>query len=174
MKAQLAYGEGSVCVELPDRCTTIIEPTHTPGLPDERQSVLDALEHPIQTQPLRNWIKPGARVCIVFTDITRATPNERLIPWLLAYLKDVPRQNITLLNGLGTHRPNTANELEQMLTPAVARNFRVINHEPENPEALIALGTTRDGTPALLNRTFVNADVRIVTGFIEPHFFAGF
>jgi len=174
MKAQLAYGEGSVCVELPDRCTTIIEPTHTPGLPDERQSVLDALEHPIQTQPLRNWIKPGARVCIVFTDITRATPNERLILWLLAYLKVLPPINILLLNGLGTHRPNTTSELQQMLTPAVVGNYRVLNHEPKNPDSLVRVGTTRDGTPALLNRHFVEADVRIVTGFIEPHLFAGF
>ena len=61
-----------------------------------------------------------------------------------------------------------------MLTPAVVQNYRVVNHEPENPDALIQLGTTRDGTPALLNRLFVEADVRIVTGFIEPHFFAGF
>jgi nickel-dependent lactate racemase len=79
-----------------------------------------------------------------------------------------------LLNQLGTHRPNTAAELDQMLTPAVTKNYRVLNHEPENPEALVQLGTTRDGTPALLNRHFVEADVRIVTGFIEPHFFAGF
>src|ERR1019366_7340880 len=74
----------------------------------------------------------------------------------------------------GTHRPNSRAELEQMLTPAVVQNYRVLNHEPENPEALIALGTTRDAPPALLNRHFVEADVRIVTGFIEPHFFAGF
>ena len=110
----------------------------------------------------------------MFTDITRATPNERLIPWLLGCLPGVPRENITLLNALGTHRPNARAELEQMLTPAVLQNYRVLNHEPENPDALISLGTTRDGTPALLNRHFVEADVRIVTGFIEPHFFAGF
>jgi nickel-dependent lactate racemase len=110
----------------------------------------------------------------LFTDITRATPNERIIPWLLDYLKDIPREQITLLNQLGTHRPNTRSELEQMLTPEVVRNYRVLNHEPENPAELVQLGTTRDGTPALLNRHFVEADVRIVTGFIEPHFFAGF
>jgi len=81
---------------------------------------------------------------------------------------------ITLLNALGTHRPNTRAELEQLLTPAVVQNYRVLNHEPENPDALVQLGVTRDGTPALLNRQFVQADVRIVTGFIEPHFFAGF
>jgi nickel-dependent lactate racemase len=174
MKVSLAYGQGHLLVELPDGLTTLIEPTQTPGLADERRAVLAALEKPIAARPLRDWWKPGARVCIVFTDITRATPNQRLIPWLLDCLADVPRENITLLNALGTHRPNTHAELEQMLTPTVAQNYRVLNHEAENPGALIPLGTTRDGTPALLNRHFVEADVRIVTGFIEPHFFAGF
>jgi nickel-dependent lactate racemase len=174
MKVNLAYGQGRLCVELPDGLTTLIEPSHTPGLADERGAVLAGLAKPIAARPLREWVKPGSRVCVVFTDITRATPNERLIPWLLGCLAEVPRDNITLLNALGTHRPNTRAELEQMLTPAVVRNYRVLNHEAENPAALIPLGTTGDGTPALLNRHFVEADVRIVTGFIEPHFFAGF
>jgi len=61
-----------------------------------------------------------------------------------------------------------------MLTPVVVRDYRVLNHEPENRSALVQLGVTREGVPALLNRRFVEADTRIVTGFIEPHFFAGF
>jgi len=174
MKIQLAYGQGHLTVELSGDRTTVIKPSHTPGLPDERAAVFAALDSPIGARPLREWIKPGASICILFTDITRATPNERLIPWLLDYLKDVPREQITLLNQLGTHRPNTTAELERMLTPAVVRNYRVVNHEAGNPEALVQLGTTRDGTPALVNRHAVEADVRIVTGFIEPHFFAGF
>ena len=174
MKVNLAYGESHLPIELPDDCATVIEPAYTPGLADERAAVIAALENPINARPLREWIKPADRVCILFTDLTRATPNDRLIPWLLEHLQDVPRQNITLLNQLGTHRPNTGAELEKMLTPAVVATYRVINHEPENPDALAQLGTTRDGTPALLNRHVVEAGVRIVTGFIEPHFFAGF
>jgi nickel-dependent lactate racemase len=174
MKVSLAYGQGYLPVELPDGRTTIVQPSHIPGLADERGAVLAALERPIAARPLQAWLKPGGRVCVTFTDITRATPNNRLIPWLLSLLTDVPRENITLLNSLGTHRPNTRTELEQLLTPAVVQNYRVLNHEAENPGALIPLGATSDGTPALLNRHFVEADVRIVTGFIEPHFFAGF
>jgi nickel-dependent lactate racemase len=86
----------------------------------------------------------------------------------------LPRENITLLNALGTHRPNTRAELEKLLSPAVVRDYRVLNHEPENPSALAQFGTTRDGTPALINRHMAEADVRITTGFIEPHSFAGF
>jgi nickel-dependent lactate racemase len=174
MKVNLAYGQGYLPVELPGDRTTVIEPTHTPALEDERGAVLESLRHPVGCLPLRDWIKPGDRICIVFTDLTRATPNHRLIPWLLEHLADVRREQITLLNALGTHRPNTQAELEQLLTPEVVRCYRVLNHEPENPDALVAVGTTQDGTPALINRHLVEADVRIITGFIEPHFFAGF
>jgi nickel-dependent lactate racemase len=174
MNVHLAYGKGHLAIELPDRRTTVISPTHIPGLVDERAAVIAALEKPIAAPPLRESIKPTDRVLIGFTDITRATPNERIIPWLLNHLSHVPRENITLLNSLGTHRPNTRAELEQLLTPAVVRDYCVLNHEPENPAELVAFGTTRDGTPALINRHVAEADVRIITGFIEPHFFAGF
>src|SRR2546430_2086050 len=175
MKVNLAYGQGHLTVDLPDDRATVIEPSHNPGLPDERSAVIGALQKPIGARPIRELIKPTDRVCIAFTDLTRATPNERIIPWLLDHLQGVvPGRNITLLNQLGTHRPNTRAELEKMLTPKVTANYRVLNHEPENPDALVQFGMTRDGTPALINRHFAEADVRIATGFIEPHFFAGF
>ncbi len=146
MKVNLAYGQGHLPVELPKDRTTVITPAHAPGLEDERAAVINALENPIGSNPLRAIIKSGDKVCISFTDITRATPNDRIIPWLLQHLGHVSRGNITLLNQLGTHRPNTRTELEQMLTPEVVRDYRVL----------------------------VEADVRVITGFIEPHFFAGF
>jgi len=174
MIVNLAYGQGGLPVEFPGDCTTVIAPSHAPGLPDERVALFAALGNPVGSPPLRDCIKPGERICILFTDITRATPNHRLIPWLLEYLDGVPRENIILLNQLGTHRPNTPQELEQMLTPEVVRRYKVLNHEPDNPEALAAVGALRDGSPALINRHCVEAGLRIVTGFIEPHFFAGF
>jgi nickel-dependent lactate racemase len=176
MQVHLAYGQGQLPVEFPDGRTTVIEPSFRPGLTDERAAILAALEKPIGAAPLRERLKPDAKIVILFTDITRATPNHRLIPWLLTYLEaqGVRRDQVTLLNQLGTHRPNTQVELERMLTPDVAANWRVVNHEPENHAACVQLGTTRTGTPAWINRTAVEADVRILTGFIEPHFFAGF
>src|SRR4051812_11874842 len=117
MKVNLAYGQGHLSVDLPENRTTVITPSHIPGLGDERAAVIAALEKPIGVKPLRDWIKPTDKICIGFTDITRATPNERIIPWLLEHLSHVPRENITLLNSLGTHRPNTREELEKLLTP---------------------------------------------------------
>ena len=173
MTVNLAYGSGHLPIEVPDDRTTVIEPTHIDGLADEKESVINALQKPIGSQSLLDRISPATKICIAFTDLTRATPNDRIIPWLLEHLGG-PNDNITLLNQLGTHRPNTREELETMLTPEVVANYRVLNHEPENPEALVQVGTTADGTPALLNRHIVEADLRIITGFIEPHFFAGF
>ncbi|MFO1499201.1 MAG: nickel-dependent lactate racemase [Verrucomicrobiota bacterium] len=174
MKVQLAYGQGHLPVELPQEQTTVIEPAHVAGLVDEQAALVQALDHPVGCLPLWDWIKPGDRVCIVFTDLTRATPNHRLMPWLLRYLGELPRSQIMLLNSLGTHRPNTKEELERLLTPEVVRDYRVVNHDAEDPAGLVQIGVTQDGTPALINRHLVEADVRIITGFIEPHFFAGF
>ena len=177
MHVKLAYGQGHLSVDLPDDVTTVIEPLHIVGLPHEKSAVLDALANPLSAKPLCDWIQPHNKICIAFTDLTRATPNERIIPWLLDYLETncaVARENITLLNQLGTHRPNTQAELERMLTPEVVRDYRVINHEPENPAEMKQFGVMHDGTPALINKHLANADVRIITGFIEPHFFAGF
>lgn len=174
MKVELAYGEGYLPIDLPEEQTLVIEPSFVEGQADEKGAVLNALRNPIGAPDLKSSIRETDKVCIVFTDITRATPNDRLIPWILEELSHVPRENITLLNSLGTHRPNTREELNKLLTPYVVDNYRVLNHEGENPAELKAFGTTREGVPALINRHLADADVRIVTGFIEPHFFAGF
>src|SRR5262249_53546364 len=146
MNVKLAYGRGNLTVALPDDRTTVITPSHNPGLPDEKAAVINALQTPIGAPSLGEILRASHRVCVAFTDLTRATPNERIIPWLLEFMKDmVPRENVTLLNQLGTHRPNTRAELETMLTPEVVAKYRVLNHEPENSEALVQLGATRDG-----------------------------
>jgi nickel-dependent lactate racemase len=174
MIVELAYGQGRLPIELPDGLTTVVSPRHTAALPDERAALWQALDQPVDALPLRAWVKPDSRICITFTDITRATPNERLIPWLLEYLGQPDPERVTLLNSLGTHRPNTPAELERMLGRATVSRYRVVDNEPHNPEAHVQVGTLRDGTPALVSRHFMAAEVRIVTGFIEPHFFAGF
>ena len=173
---RLAYGRGHLTIPLPVGRIDVMEPLFQPGLRDERTAVEEALASPIGARPLVEWLKPGSRICIVFTDITRATPNERIIPWILETLAHAGVQDsqVTLLNATGTHRGNTPVELETMLTKAVVDCYRVINHDCRDDASLVAVGKMRSGRPALLNRHLVEADVRIITGFIEPHFFAGF
>lgn len=175
MKVELAYGQGNLTIELPESIATVLHPAAAPGLPDEAAAVRDALEAPLGALPLRQWIRAEDRVCLLFTDATRATPNERLVPWLCDYLAPLlPRENLTLVNQTGTHRTSPHEELERHLTPAVVGRYRVVNHDCQCDEDLVRVGTLRNGAPARLNRRVVEADKRIVTGFIEPHFFAGF
>jgi nickel-dependent lactate racemase len=175
MKIAIAYGRGHLPIELPDNAA-VIEPSLQPGLVNEQAAVVRALDQPNGAKPFRELVPCARRICVVHTDITRATPNERLIPWLLGYLAEAgaSREQIVLLNGLGSHRPNTRAELVQMLTEEIVSRYRCINHEPHRRDAHVQLGVTSDGTPALLNRELIDADLRIITGFIEPHFFAGF
>jgi nickel-dependent lactate racemase len=174
MIVPLAYGSGRLAVDLPEGRTTVIEPSHAPPLADERAAVVAALRAPVASPPLRDVVRGARKVCVAFTDATRATPNERLIPWILGEIADLPRDRVVLLNQLGTHRPSPREELERLLTPDVVRDFRVVNHDARDTASMVQFGTTRDGTPALLNRHVAEADVRIVTGFVEPHLFAGF
>lgn len=174
MDLRVAYGQQGLLLHLDRRNLTVVEPRHLPGVPDERRALIQALREPIESPPLRELVHSTDRVVVVFSDITRPVPNRAIFPPLLAEIDHVPDQQITLLNGVGLHRPNTPAELDDMLGPEVARRFRVVNHDAHDRAGLVRLGESRFGGEIWLNREYVEADVRIVTGFIEPHFFAGF
>lgn len=174
MKVTLAYGKQGLPVQLPDRNVTVIEPRQIPGLADEAAALQAAMRAPIGAPPLRDLVSPGDRVVIVFSDLTRPMPSDRVLPVLLQELAHVPREQITLLGALGTHRPNTPEELDRMLTPEVARNYRIIQHNCMDLEQMVYLGKTSSGHDIHLNRAYMEADVKILTGFVEPHLFAGF
>ena len=173
MLVTLAYGKYGLPAQFPDD-TTLLRPTFVPGLPDEAAAIQEALRQPLGSPPLRDVVRPTDCVVVVFSDITRPMPNDRVLPVLLAELAHVPREQITLLNALATHRPQTEVELERMLGAEVVRSYRVVQHDAWDREQLVHVGETRFGHPVWLNRAYVEADVRIVTGLIEPHFFAGF
>ncbi|HEC23664.1 MAG TPA: nickel-dependent lactate racemase [Chloroflexi bacterium] len=175
MRITLAYGRSGLEIDLPG-AVDVVEPRFVPGLPDEAAALREALRHPIESPPLADLVRPGDTVVIVHTDITRATPNDRIMPVLLAELESagIAREDITLLNGLGTHRPQTEAELRAMLGDQIVDNYRCLQHNCYDDENLVSLGETSSGHPVRVNRHYLEADVRILTGFIEPHFFAGF
>jgi nickel-dependent lactate racemase len=175
MKIDLSYGRNGLCVDLPV-AADVLRPRHTAGLPDEAAAIRAALAAPIGSAPLAARVKPGDRVVVAHSDITRATPNQRLLPVLLAELEaaGVRREDITLLNALGTHRQQTPAELRAMLGDFVVEHYRCLQHDAYDDANLVALGETSFGHPVRLNRTLLEADFKILTGFIEPHFFAGF
>jgi len=173
MRVELAYGRHGLTIHVPDDATILL-PQETPGLADEGAAVRAALRSPIGAPPLRQMISPTDRVVIVFSDITRPMPNARVLPWLLAELDHVPKRNIVLINALGTHRPNTDQELETMLGPEIVRSYTILQHDAWDEASLVDLGPTRYGHHAVVNRAYLEAPRKILTGFIEPHFFAGF
>jgi nickel-dependent lactate racemase len=173
MQVSLAYGRGRMNIEVPDSAA-VITPQELPGLSDERAAFSAAVRAPIDTPPLRDLARSSDTVAIVIADITRPSPSERLAPWIMAELAHVPRENFVIVNGTGSHRANTREELVRMLGAALVETVRVVNHNAFDDATLTRLGRTSYGGEIWLNNDYLRADVRIVTGFVEPHFFAGF
>jgi len=173
--AHLAYGEGRVPLSMDPGLARwhVIAPRDEPALPNPRAAFVQACGDPAGGVPLRDVVDPDDRVCIVTSDGTRPVPNAVLLPWLLDALP-VPEERVTVLLGNGTHRANTAEEIAGMFGADVARRLDIRNHDAFDPDANARLGATSSGAPILLDKTYVEADKRIVLGFIEPHFFAGF
>jgi nickel-dependent lactate racemase len=119
-------------------------------------------------------VRAGDRVAVVIPDITRPLPTDRLLRWLLAELAHVPAEQVTIINGTGSHRANTPEELSRMVGADVAARCRIVNHDAHDPATLRPAGLAPGGEPVLFNREYVEADRRIVLGLIEPHFMAGF
>ena len=155
---------------------TVVESKKMEPLADAKGAIAEALAHPIGTPPLREMARPGDRVCIVFTDITRASPDHLLVPAVLRELEaaGVRDEDVTLLCGIGMHRPSTSEEKVAKLGAEVVARYRVIDNEPRNPEALVDLGTTPNGVPVWVHRAAVEADLLIATGLVEPHQYAGY
>jgi nickel-dependent lactate racemase len=173
MKTTLLYGTDNLTIEVPDH-SVIVEPKHQEGVQNEEKAVFEALRNPIGTPPLRDMVKSTDKVAIVISDITRPTPNHLLIPCLIKELSHVPLNNVVIINGTGTHRDQTREEFIQMLGEWVVENIRIVNNQCHDKETQVKVGRSQFGCDVYLNKDYVEADFRIVTGFIEPHFFAGF
>ena len=173
-RIRLQYGADGIDLATDAPNVTVVEPRFVKGLADEAGGFRDAARNPIGTKPLRELVAATDRIAVVIPDITRPLPSERLLPWLFAELSHVPAANFTIVNGTGSHRSNTPVELEKMVGKDVASRYRIVNHTAHDPSTLALAGKTADGRAVLMNRDYVEADKRIVLGFIEPHFMAGF
>jgi nickel-dependent lactate racemase len=167
------YGNAALTARIPaENIAFVLKRKHAPGLADETAALLEAIRHPVAAPPLSDCIRQGDKVVIIVTDNTRPCPDDRLLPPLLAELeRKLPRENITIIVALGLHAPLSKEELVKKLGKDIVSGYRVLNHDPA---ATVNIGTTSRGTPVEVNRRVLEADFRISTGFIEPHFFAGF
>ncbi|MBN1852886.1 MAG: nickel-dependent lactate racemase [Pirellulales bacterium] len=146
---------------------------------DARTLVLKSIRNPIGGPPLSDHLRAsGAKsVVVVVSDITRPIPYADFLDTVLLEIENaaIPRSNVNVLIATGMHRASTAAERHQMFGPDVCQRYRIIDHQADNSDDLVRIHrTSHAGRPIELNRSFVEADFRIVTGLVEPHFMAGF
>src|SRR5882672_3546054 len=178
MRLDLNYGRGSFPLDLPDDWdVTVIRKPAMPVQPEARAAVRTALSQPVDARPLTEEARGKKTACILICDITRPVPNGLLLPEIVRQLLDsgMKPENITVLVATGLHRPNEGAELEELIgDPWVLNTVKVANHFARNDADHVDLGRTSRGTPVKLDRRFVEADLRIATGLVEPHFMAGY
>jgi lactate racemase len=171
----LSYGRGRLTVPLAGRDPLVVAPRDAPALPDPAAALRAALRDPLDCLPLREQVRDGDHVVISICDGTRAQPRDVMLPAILDEIDEAaPSARVTLLVATGTHRGNTRDELLAMVGADVLARVTVVNHDARDDSVLVDLGTAGDGVRLELNRSWVDADLRITTGFVEPHFFAGF
>ncbi len=171
---ELLYGRGTLKVDVPKECRpTVIKKLPMPVLEDPKAAVWGALS---RDAPVAEAARGAQSACILICDITRPVPNHLFLRPLIESLIEagVPKTRITVLVATGLHRPNLEDELAELVgDPWVLKHVEVANHYAEDEAAHVDLGATARGTPILLDRRLVEADLKIATGLVEPHFMAG-
>lgn len=171
---RLDYGKEGLPLDLAGLNATVLRPRFISGLPDERASFQESLRKPYASRPLRDIVQSHETVAIAIPDITRALPSDRLLPWLMAELAHVPSENVCIVVGTGTHRANTREELIGMVGASVVERYRIVCHDARDKSTMRKAGESPFGYSVYFNKEYAAADRRILMGFIEPHFMAGF
>ncbi len=177
MRIKLDYGRTGLDVDLPDdRLVGPLAIRPAEPLADPAAAIRSALECPTGTPPLAEIARGRKSACILICDVTRPVPNKLILPPLLRTLQEqgIPEEEILILVATGLHRPNQGTELEEMVGAEVVKLWRVENHFGKRLADHAFLGTTPSGVPAYIDRRYVEADLKITTGLIEPHLMAGY
>ena len=173
----MKYGRSEIRVDVPDHnLADVLTSQEFPPIDNPERAILDALESPIDSPALSELAKNRESATIVISDITRPVPNKLILPPILKIIEDqgVPRDKINILIATGVHRPNEGDELLEMVGSQIVADYRIVNHFSQRPETLINLGQTQNGTPVLINRLYVESDLRVISALIEPHLMAGY
>ncbi len=174
MKANLLCGKNTIILDLPDT-VQLIENKPAKPLADPEAAVRDALLHPIGAPPLKTIAQGRKNACIVISDITRPVPNTIILPPILQTLAEsgIAAEDITILIATGMHRPNLGDELESMVGKEIMDNYKIVNHYCQKADEYREIARIEEA-PIEVNTHYLDADLKILTGLIEPHFYAGF
>jgi nickel-dependent lactate racemase len=173
---QIPCGKKTISIQTPDNVPVQqVESRRIAPVSDVRKAVEESFNRPIGTLRLREFVRPNQTVALVVTDITRQLPEEIILPLLLRELEagGIKKRDVTAVVATGTHRPNTPEELHKKFGDIV-NEISFINHDPYDSKGLVELGTSSSGIPLVFNRAVARADIRISTGVIETHLFAGY
>ena len=177
MRVKLEYGRTGLEVELPtERVTRTLAYKNSIPLADPLAELQQVLDHPSGTPPLAQLAAGKKSACIVICDITRPVPNKMMLPPILATLEaaGIARDKITILVATGLHRPNEGDELVEMVGAEIASNYRIVNHHGKDLSEHVYLGMSDRRVPIWIDRRYVEAELKITTGLIEPHLMAGY
>ena len=178
MRVDLNFGKNGCPVEFSDDWdVTIIRKPTMPIESHGKSALQRALNNPVGSPTVRHLAQGKKNVCILICDITRPVPNGTILPVLIKELIDagVESRHITVLVATGLHRPNEGQELEELVGDSwVLKTVKVVNHFANRDSDHVEVGVTNYGTKVRLDHRFVNADLKIVTGLVEPHLFAGY
>lgn len=177
MRITLDYGKTGLEVEIPD--ANVVGPLDLqPAQPlaDPAAELQRKLGEPNGTPPLFELARGKRSACVLICDITRPVPNELLLSGILPVLESagIPRSEIRILIATGLHRPNRGDEIVELVGAEIAANYRIENHDGRNLAEHTFLGVSPRGVPVWIDSRYVEADLRIATGLIEPHLMAGF
>lgn len=175
MLCSLNYGKSGLDVTLPDDWdVTVLRKKRMPVAPDSAAAVMAALDAPLGSATIETEARGRASACILVCDITRPVPNRLVLRPIIERLRGAGVKSITVLVATGLHRPNEGLELQEVIgDPWVFDHASVVNHFARRADDHAAVGTTRQGIPVALDRRFLEADIRVAVGLVEPHFMAG-
>ncbi len=154
----------------------VLEPSEPDPVGEPLRAIADSLSRPIESKPLSTISSGRKNVCVLISDITRPAPNRLMLPPILDTIAaaGIPRSAVTILIATGIHRPSSDEERERLVGSEIAGSYRIVDHLSKKHEDMVEVGTIARAVPALVNRLYVDADLKILTGFIEPHMWAGY
>jgi nickel-dependent lactate racemase len=177
MQITLDYGKTGLDCEVPDEnLVGPLELQPVEPLADPRSALDDLLAAPMGTPPLAELVRGKRSACILICDVTRPVPNQLILERLLPAIEaaGIPRDQILILIATGLHRPNEGDEIVELVGAEIAGRYRVENHVGTDRDSHTYLGESPRGVPVWIDARYLEADLKITTGLIEPHLMAGY